>query len=192
VGGLTQAQAHVFGYGSLVADDVAGGAALARLPGFRRTFGVAMDNREEVPGYKAYREPGGSRPAVYVAFLDLESDPRSTVNGTLRPVSDAELDALDRRERNYDRIEVTDRIEPVDGAAGDAPERVFAYRGSTTGRERLEQGRAAGTAVIARAYLEHVRTGFAALGPVEERAFLDSTDVDGLPVLELERIEVPA
>lgn len=189
---MTQAQAHVFGYGSLVGDDVAGGTTLARLPGFRRTFGVAMDNREEVPGYKAYREPGGSRPAVYVAFLDLEPAPESSVNGTLRQVSEAELDALDRRERNYERIEVTDRIQPVEGGAGRAPMRVFAYRGSAAGRGRLERGRAAGTAVVARAYLEHVRAGFAALGLDEERAFLDSNGLEALPVLDLERIEVPA
>lgn len=177
----------VFGYGSLVADDVARGAKVARLPGFRRTFGVAMDNREAIPGYKAYVEPGGSRPAVVVAFLDIERDPGTTVNGTLRAVSDAELDALDRRERNYERIDLTDA---VTGASGGGP--VYAYMGSPAGRARLERGRAEGRAVVPHAYLELVRAAFAELGPDEERAFLASTDLDALPVRDLDRVELPA
>ena len=35
-------------------------------------WGVAMDNRVDVPGYKPYRlRADGSRPAVFVAFLDI-------------------------------------------------------------------------------------------------------------------------
>lgn len=178
---------RVFGYGSLVADDVARGATIARLPGFRRTFGVAMDNREEIPGYKAYVEPGGSRPAVLVAFLDLEPDPGVTVNGTLRAVTDAELDALDQRERNYERVDVTDAVE---GASDGGP--VYAYMGSPAGRARLERGRAEDRAVVPHAYLELVRAAFAELGPDEERAFCASTELDALPVRDLDRVEVAA
>lgn len=178
----------VFGYGSLVAQDAASGATLARLPGFRRTFGVAMDNRRAIPGYKVYAEPHGGdpRPAVYVAFLDLEEDAGSSVNGTLRALSPTELEALDARERNYDRVEVSD---PIDG---EARGRTFAYRGSAAGRARLARGRAEGTAVVARDYLEGVRRAFAALGPEQERAFLASTELDALPVRELERVGLPA
>lgn len=172
---------HVLGYGSLVAEDVARGARPARLPGFRRVLGVAMDNRAEIAGYKVYLAPDGSRPAVHVAFLDLEPDPQSTVNGTLREVTGAELETLDARERNYVRVEVT-----VEGASGP----IFAYVGSSAGRERLARGRAEGTAVVARAYLDRVRAGFAALGPEQERAFLASTELDALPIRDLERIDL--
>jgi hypothetical protein len=68
VGGTAR---YVFGYGSLAA--WAGrGEALAELAGARRVWGVAMDNRVEIPGYKVYVDPAdGSRPPVHVAFLDL-------------------------------------------------------------------------------------------------------------------------
>ncbi len=173
----------IFGYGSLVPDE-AGGAIPARLPGFRRVFGVAMDNARAIAGYKIYRERGGRRPGVYVAFLDVVPDPAASVNGLVRAVDDAELEELDRRERNYDRVEVTDRIDGVDG-------QVWTYRGSASGRARLRRGRAEGRAVVPRDYLERVRAGFAALGPAAERDFVASTDLDVLPVADLERIDLP-
>ena len=34
-----------------------------------------MDNRVDIPGYKSYRlRADGSRPAVFVAFVDIEPD----------------------------------------------------------------------------------------------------------------------
>src|SRR3954470_12595542 len=62
----------VFGYGSLVDGPV----RPAVLPGWRRTWGIAMDNAVDLPGYKHYEVPGtGERPAVMVAFLDVAPDP---------------------------------------------------------------------------------------------------------------------
>ena len=85
------------------------------------------------------RRSDGMRPAVYVAFLDLEADPGAEgVNGTLRPVSEAELDLLDRRERNYDRVDVTGDVDGIEGP-------VWTYVGSPEGRERLRRGRREGT-----------------------------------------------
>ena len=63
---------YVFGYGSLVALP---DAVPARLRGYRRVWGVAMDNTVATPGYKVYENPEGARPAVAVAFLDLAEDP---------------------------------------------------------------------------------------------------------------------
>lgn len=174
---------RIFGYASLV--DGTGAGIPARLPGFRRVFCVAMDNARAIAGYKVYRErTGGRRPGVYVAFLDVVADPSATVNGLVRAVAEAELEELDQRERNYDRVEVTDRIEGVEG-------RVWTYRGSAAGRARLRRGRAEGRAVVARDYLERVRAGFAALGPAAERDFVASTDLDALPLADLERIDLP-
>ena len=175
---------HVFGYASLVLDD-RGRGTVARLPGYRRVWGVATDNLRAIPGYKMYlSRDDGSRPAVYVAFLDIEPDPSSVVNGIVRPVSRAELEVLDLRERNYDRVDVSGQIEGVDG-------RVWTYRGSADGRERLRRARAEGRAVVSRDYLEKVRAGFAALGPEHERAFAASSSLDDLPVLDLERLDLP-
>lgn len=184
MGGLTAAD-HVFGYGSLVFDGVAAGTP-ARLPGYRRVWGVATDNMRAIPGYKLYLDRAdGSRPPIYVAFLDLEPDPSSAVDGLVRQVTPAELGELDRRERNYDRIEVTGDIEGVAG-------RVWTYAGSAAGRERLRRGRAEGRAVVSRDYLDKVRAGFGALGAGPRQAFDDSGLPDGLPVLDLERVDLPA
>ena len=184
MGGLSRGEYHVFGYASLVLEDQ-GRGTVARLTGHRRVWGVATDNMRAIPGYKMYlRRSDGTRPAVYVAFVDIEPDPSSTVNGLVRPVSGTELARLDRRERNYDRVEVTGQIEGFEG-------RVWTYRGSVEGRERLRRGREGGRVVVSRDYLEKVRTGFARLGPDEERAFAESSALDDLPVWDLERLDLP-
>ena len=154
----------VFGYGSL-ADDYQG--AMARLPGHRLTWGVAMDNAEDVPGYKHYVTLDGERPDVCVCFLDIEPDPAASVNGVLVAVEDPEQ--FDRRERNYVRRDVTELIEGAEG-------RVWAYVGAPEGRRRRREG----TAVISRAYLERV-----------ERALGHAIPTEGLPVWDLRRVDHP-
>jgi hypothetical protein len=167
---------QVFGYGSLAVEGEPGGVAL--LPRHRRVWGVATDNVHAVPGYKMYlRRSDGSRPAVYVAFVDYVPDEASAVKGIVRAVTRPQLEALDRRERNYDRVEVTGLLE------GDFTGRVWAFRGSAAGRERLRVGREQARAVISRDYLEKVRTGLAAIGEACE---------PDLPVWDLERVDLPA
>ena len=143
-----------------------------------------MDNRLDLPGYKYYRRPDGSRPAVQVAFADIIPEPGGpSVNGVCAPVEPAALAALDARERNYDRIDVTDRLE-------DPPGRTWAYTGSIAGRARLARGMALRTAVVARGYLALVEAGFRALGAEEWAAFRDSSALDSLPVHDLERVDL--
>jgi cation transport regulator ChaC len=166
----------VFGYGSLLAP--ADGQLRCRLRGYRRAWGVAMDNRRTIPGYKVYLDGAGDRPEVFVAFLDLVADAGASVGGIAFPVGPDELAALDARERNYARVDVTSL---VDAAVGGP---VFAYLGLPEARARLASARSAGTAVIARGYLEAVEAGAAAAGEV-----LDPPD---LPVRDLTRVEVPA
>ncbi len=185
MGGLSPVLEHVFGYASLVLDE-GGRGTVARLPGYRRVWGVATDNLRAIPGYKMYlSRSDASRPAVYVAFIDIEPDPSSAVNGLVRQVSKAELKLLDLRERNYDRVDVSGQIE------GESPGRVWTYRGSPEGRDRLRRGRAQRRAVVSRDYLEKVRAGLAALGPEHERAFAESSFLDDLPVADLERLDLP-
>jgi hypothetical protein len=160
-------QEFVFGYGSLAADGFAAGEP-AQLAGHRRVWGVAMDNRVVVPGYKSYIDPAtGERPAVFVAFLDIEPAPSAVVHGICMPVDHVLLAALDRRERNYDRHDVS-------ALMADPPGVVWAYMGSAAGRDRLAEGRRTGTAVISREHLE-----------------LCGADPDGLPVHDLVRVDHP-
>jgi len=148
-------RAFVFGYGSLV-QSAAG--VPCRLEGHRRRWGVAMDNRRTIPGYKYFLDPKGSRPAVCVAFLDAGPEPGAHVDGLAFPVDPAALVGLDARERNYRRVDVTDQ---VDGALGG---RVWAYLGLEEARGRFAAAVRDGSAVVSRAYLEDVRRGFAAHG----------------------------
>jgi gamma-glutamylcyclotransferase (GGCT)/AIG2-like uncharacterized protein YtfP len=157
----------VFAYGSL--------AGLAGQPctlrDHRCGWDVAMDNRETIPGYKIYVDPEtGEQPAVYVAFMSIRPEPGAEVRGVAFEIDDAGLAALDAREHNYDRVDVTDLVEPgLDG-------QVWAYVGSAAGRARCAAGRADGTAVVAEEYLARV----------------PEADPPDLPVLPLLRRDVRA
>jgi hypothetical protein len=181
----------VFGYGSLAAGlplvpgrEPRRAGFVAALPGLARGWGVAMDNRRDLPGYKYYTAPDGSRPAVFVSFLDVaQGDPSAAVNGLCLPVDDDELGRLDRRERNYARVDVSDRID-----AGGA--RVWVYTGTAAARERLRRGRDEGRAVIGKSYLAGVERAFAALGASELDLCRPSLAAGDLPVVELVRHEL--
>jgi hypothetical protein len=179
-----EATHSVFGYGSLVLDGEAADRR-ARLTDHRRVWGVATDNVHAIPGYKMYlRRSDGVRPAVYVAFVDVEPCPGHEVNGTVRAVSAAELDQLYRRERNYDRVDVTGQLEGFEGS-------VWTYVGSAEGRARFQHGLKEGRAVVSRDYLEKVHAGFRRLGEADYALFNASSHLDGLPVWDLERIDLP-
>jgi cation transport regulator ChaC len=167
----------VFGYGSLLRH--AGGIP-CHLLGHRRAWNVAMDNRRTIPGYKYYVDPDtGERPAVHVAFLNIYAGPDGRVNGAAFPVTPEALEELDRRERNYDRVEVTPLLD-VDLAGT-----VWTYLGSDAARERFE----AGTAVVSQDYFDRIRGDFAAAGGLE--AFERSTDRLTVPLRRLTRVDLP-
>jgi hypothetical protein len=182
----------VFGYGSLAAElsvvpdrEPRDEGFLADLRGFARGWGVAMDNRRDLPGYKYYTAADGTRPHVCVSFLDVASAAEDvSVNGLCLPVDADELTRLDRRERNYGRSEVSDRID-ARGA------RVWVYVGTRDARERLRSARRAGSAVIEAAYLRAVEAAFANLGEAESAASAPSLAPGELPVVELTRHDVP-
>lgn len=180
----------VFGYGSLAAPS--DGVVRARGPaadgfvcdliGFRRQFGVAMDNSRNLPGYKHYTDLAGERPSVFVCFLDivLADGPGPFVNGLCLPVDDARLQALDDRERNYDRVDVSQRVDT--GGA-----RVWAYVGSRAARMRMRFAVGARRAVVDAGYLRAVADGFRALGGDEYATAAPSLSPGLLPVVELVR-----
>jgi dephospho-CoA kinase len=175
---------YIFGYASLVAAPT---VRCAVLRGHRRVWGVAMDNAIEVPGYKVYALPDGTRPALAVAFLDLQDADGAEVNGALLAVDAPGLAALDTRERQYERIDVTALIDPV---PDDGP--VWTYIGRASGRARVAAGRA-GTAKVAiqRSYVELVQAAFAAFGDGALVRYRASTEPPAFPVLDLTRIDLP-
>ena len=167
----------VFGYGSLVA----GRGRRARLDGYRRVWGVAMDNTVDLPGYKRYLAPDGSRPALCVAFLDVVPDAPASVDGVCVPVDGDALARLDDRERNYERIDVTGRVDV------DTRERVWAYVGRADSRARFAAAVAEGRCAIASDYLAAVEAGVRAV--LGDGAW--DAPTDGLPVLDLRRVDLP-
>jgi hypothetical protein len=129
-----------------------------------------MDNTRDLPGYKYYVDPEtGERPAIYVAYVDLAPEPGARTTGIQFAVDEEALDALDRRERNYERAQVADGV--------------WAYMGTPAARERFARGRANGTAVVSRAYYDAVRDGLAQIGA--------SLDPPPVPLRRLTRIDTP-
>ncbi len=179
---------YVFGYGSLLglaADGDGLPPRVCRLRDHRRTWNVAMDNSVELPDYKHYLDADGVRAALFVTFLNLVPAPGFAVNGVLFAVAPAELLELDRRERNYERIDVGERLDvPIDGAA-------WAYFGGELARARFDGGMRAGAAVVDRTYLDAVRGGFAAIGADALGEFDASTDAPPCPIVPLTRIDPP-
>jgi hypothetical protein len=177
--------AYVFGYGSLVElrepltlDGRSFAAVPGRLHGFRRRWGVAMHNWETGEGEKHFVDPrSGLKPRVAVAFLDIEEHPGGTVNGLAVPVDPVRLAELDRREVNYERIEVSGACRPA--VAGT----VFAYRGSEAARAR---GGADSGVCVSRQYMELIRAAFAALGPGELEEYERTTEPLRFPERDLE------
>jgi cation transport regulator ChaC len=182
-------QEFVFAYGSLVAQrrpvatrGFAATGFVTELRDFRRSWGVAMDNSVDLPGYKYYLDEVGNRPAVYVAFLDVMPTRGASVNGVCLPVDRDQFASLDDRERNYVRIEVTRFVDsPVDHG------RVWTYVGSSSARRRLAAARWAGRAVVDDQYLQGVIDAFKRLGPAEYKACASSLDPEDIPVLPLTR-----
>jgi cation transport regulator ChaC len=169
------APAFVFGYGSLL--DGATGVP-CRLSGWRRRFGVAMDNRRTIAGYKYFLDARtGARPELFVAFLDVVPEPGAAVQGIAAAVDAEQLSALDDRERNYARVDVSAALDREFGGP------VWAYAGRPEARERYAAAVATGRAVVARAYVEDVRAGFAAHG-------LTFDTLLEVPVMDLERVDV--
>jgi hypothetical protein len=185
-------RAYVFGYASLVA--LAEPAAVAgRLLGFRRRWGAAMDNWDVVNDPKHFVDSKtGERPHIRVAYLDIEPSEGSTVNGLAIPVDGARLAALDAREVNYERVDVTDAFEATPGLAIDAAAgQVFTYVGAPAARERCRRGLADGNCIVARDYFAGVRAAFAALGENALAEFNRTTDELPFPLADLVGVNAP-
>jgi cation transport regulator ChaC len=170
----------LFAYGSLLpaaGDRLPAGAVPANLLGWRRSWAVAMDNSVDLPGYKHYVGADGERPALMICYLDIAERPGAVVNGVALAVGADELPALDARERNYERREVTGQLDVTLGG------RVWAYSGRRGGRARAERGRRERRLAVASSYHERVMAGFDVLD--ERQRFEALTEPADAPVAEL-------
>lgn len=172
----------VFAYGSLVSATSAaltlgrdpqttwpdGHAVPATLRGWVRRFSQARDNRASEKTFAC--DEDGEVPA-FVLGLDVSrtADPADTVNGLLVPVSDSELERLDRRELRYDRVDVGREIEAAGRASG--LQDVITYRARP---ENFAPTPPPGSVVL-RSYVDAVEAAFAALGGGELECFRRTT-----------------
>lgn len=183
---MTSPFAWIAGYGSLAAE-APHDSPLVAVRGLRRDWGVALDNAVDVPGYKHYVLPDGTRPSCHVAFLDaVEADASTaTVDAILYPVADAPaLEVLDRRERNYRRVDVRDRV--VDPPVGGP---LWLYVGLPEGRERAATARVDGSLRVSRRYAQRCAAAFARRGEDVRARYHATTESCAALLADLRRID---
>ncbi|MBI4943855.1 MAG: hypothetical protein HY830_24190 [Actinobacteria bacterium] len=160
---------YVFGYGSLVdresleasigrAVSVADGPFVLRLRGFRRAWNV-LGHSSERPDY-AFSDDSGKPWEGWLAFLGVEPAAGAATLGVAWRLTAGELEALDDRERSYDRVDVTPLLDAATPRRPDGPVMTYVPRDDVV--RRAAAVRPAGT-VMAR-YLRLVDRGYRELG----------------------------
>lgn len=144
-----------------------------------------MNNWEGGDSVKRWIDPeSGERPRIRIAYLDIYEDADCAVNGLALPVDAEQLSALDAREVNYRRVDVTTAF------AGDARGQVFTYVGLDAARERCRQGAEEGNAFASCSYVSEVRRAFERLSPDALAEFDRTTDPLPFPERDLFRIPI--
>ncbi|MGB0112805.1 MAG: gamma-glutamylcyclotransferase family protein [Ilumatobacteraceae bacterium] len=184
----------VFGYGSLVSP-----ASLATT--IERTVAPADVAVATLHGYGRRWNYGAGRlqcswtldgvevdDGVMVA-LGLVRSEHESCNGVAFKVTPTELEHLDRRERNYDRTDITDLItldDPVPGVATASPSGAtfVTYVPRAGAIEHYETARDAGRAAIRQSYWDLVLDAFETLGGTHPERYATTPQPD-VPVVEM-------
>jgi cation transport regulator ChaC len=180
----------VFGYGSLV-DPSSLGRTLGRpvevgvdfveagLRGWGRRWNYGVGHVSAT-----WRAADGCmvQDGVIVA-LGIVPSPADHVNGIIARVSERELAALDVRERDYDRVDVTHQVSITATGTGPAVARIVTYAPRTSAIERYRSARDAGRAGIRDTYWGLVDAAFAVLGPDRLDEYRATTPPPDVPVV---------
>ena len=143
---------YVFGYGSLVG--AVHGPLPATLAGWRPAWIVGSDTSSHPE--REFRDPEGRPYDGVVAVLGIEPVPGAACPGAVFAVDADALPALDRRERNYERRDVTDLVDWPG-----KPRRclVFTYVPRPEALRRLVDAGATGREIVVRSrYLAQCRS----------------------------------
>lgn len=186
----------VFGYGSLVSPRSFGATLGRELRLGQDVFEAEVDGFGRRWNYGVMHTEGvtigddGEEAVWTIVALGVVPAVGESVNGVVCWVDDREIEALDRRERHYDRVDVTDRAS-VHGASLGAPvaadARIVTYVPRPEARRHHEAAREAGRAAIERRYWDLVGEAFTALGADRHERYRATTPGPDLPVLELLR-----
>ena len=150
---------------------------IANLKGFERDWKATMDNRLDIPGYKRYQAETSEAEPVHVSFLNIsKAGKTAAVTGIVRPLSPWQLAMLDHRERNYLRIDVTDKIEFI-GSPPSRPFTVWTYTASNASVSRFEKIN--GVPVVSRDYYDRFRRASQRLEALTSRDRRLNLDVNG-------------
>jgi hypothetical protein len=139
-------QKFVFGYGSLVSPSNFSKFLKRKNPpkekkdyfcldliGFKRIWNIVRDNSGK-NGYIQYFLPDGELPNEPILLINIVPSINSVVNGIAFKISDSELEILDNRERNYNRIDIS-------GGLSEEIGKCFAYTGKSEAIQRYQRCR---------------------------------------------------
>lgn len=178
----------VFGYGSLVSP-----VSMART--IKRVAEPGVDFFEaELSGYGRRwnygvehivatwtLDDGTAVDDGVIVALGLIAAGDEKVNGVIASLTDDELAFLDRRERNYDRVDVTGTTTTV--ASTTDPIYVYVPRSSSI--ERYETARDAGVAGVRRTYWDLVDAAFAEFSEEQRDRYRSSTPAPDVPIVDI-------
>lgn len=185
----------IFGYGSLAKPDSVeksleypidpSAFRFAMLSGWRRLWNVGSDKASH-PERTLRLDDGQEFSGVNIS-LGIEPAPGADCCGAVFPINRPDLSSLDKRERNYERIEVTD---DVTWAGKPKNCIVYTYVPLPETTERIaEAERQKRTLAVRAGYIRLVEAAFALYG--QKELYRESTPKPPFPVLEMEFVEHP-
>lgn len=177
----------LIGYGSLtsreqMADQLgkpyAGGVEVIHLEGFQRTWTATTPNKWEFPPNGFLLEcshAGDTIVPKWFSALNIRKNDSVAINCCFFIIDQEDLEPIDKTEKGYQRIEVTNNIREFSVANG----KIWAYQATPEFTETPKTGEPKNYAV-AKLYLDFLEAGFSELGESYREEFYQTT----LPVPE--------
>lgn len=180
----------VFGYGSLVSP-ISLGSTLGRSPVPGVDFLAAeCEGFARRWNYGVRYAPGsleGRADLDVLVFLGLVAAPDTWTNGIVARVNSEELRRLDARERDYDRVEITDRVRLIGTAEDVSLGTIVIYVPRPEAVAVYSAGRDERRAAVVRSYWDLVDDAFALLAPGQGERYRASTPAPDVPVVDVVR-----